>query len=138
MQHASDFSRHNAPAYPADVCDCGAEPIDEHNVWARDQWDKAYSIGNSGQARREAGRRMRKLLSDLHRQCATVWQPIETAPMDGTEVILFYPHVANGFVTAGYFIAATDNFNSHWYADQVNGGASPPTHWMPLPHSPQR
>jgi len=67
----------------------------------------------------------------------TGWQPIETAPMDGTEVILFYEHYLNGgFVTAGYFHVATDDYESHWYADLVNGGASPPTHWMPFPVPP--
>lgn len=66
-----------------------------------------------------------------------VWQPIETAPMDGTEVILFYPHLLNdGFVTAGYWHRATADYESYWYSDLVNGGASPPTHWMPLPPPP--
>lgn len=68
MQHASDCARNNAPAYRADLCDCGAEPSDEHDRWARDQWDKAYSRGNSGQARREAGRHMRRLIADIRRQ----------------------------------------------------------------------
>lgn len=64
------------------------------------------------------------------------WQPIETAPMDGTEIILFYPHMSDGLVTAGYFHVAQDDYESHWYADLVNGGASPPTHWRPLPEPP--
>lgn len=65
------------------------------------------------------------------------WQTIETAPMDGTEVILFYPHYLNGgFVTAGYFSVGGGDYVSHWYSDLVNGGASPPTHWMPLPPPP--
>ena len=65
------------------------------------------------------------------------WQPIETAPMDGTEVVLFYPHLTDaGFVTAGYWYRGGEHYESHWYADLVNGGASPPTHWMPLPAPP--
>lgn len=66
-----------------------------------------------------------------------VWQPIETAPMDGTEVILFYRwYLDGGFVTAGYYHQG-NNSPSFWYADLVNGGASPPTHWMPLPDGPE-
>ena len=65
------------------------------------------------------------------------WAPIETAPMDGTEVILYYPHLLDdGFVTAGYWYRGAEHIEPHWYADLVNGGASDPTHWMPLPPPP--
>ena len=65
------------------------------------------------------------------------WQPIETAPMDGTEVVLYYPcYLDGGFVTAGYWRAGTDVYEPHWYSDLVNGGASPPTKWQPLPQPP--
>ena len=65
------------------------------------------------------------------------WQPIETAPMDGTEVILFYPHLRDeGFVTAGYWDRGSEHYEAHWYSDLVNGGASPPTRWQPLPAPP--
>lgn len=65
------------------------------------------------------------------------WMPIETAPMDGREVLLFYPHLTNeGFVTAGYYYTPDRDYEGHWYADLVNGGASPPSHWMPLPLPP--
>ena len=65
------------------------------------------------------------------------WQPIETAPKDGLEVMLFYPHYTNdGFVTAGYYYRNEGGDGPYWYADLVNGCASPPTHWMPLPPRP--
>ena len=66
------------------------------------------------------------------------WQPIGTAPQDGTEVILFYPHLRDdGFVTAGHYYRNDGGDGPYWYADLVNGGASPPTHWMPLPEPPK-
>ncbi len=106
--HASDCAQNNMPALPAGQCDCGQVTIIP---------PQGLSVG-------------------------FVWQPIETAPMDGTEVILFYPHMSgrtsHGLVTAGYFHIAEDDYASHWYADLVNGGASPPSHWMPLPNPPQR
>jgi hypothetical protein len=65
------------------------------------------------------------------------WQPIETAPKDEKEVILFYRwYLDGGFVTAGYFHVSHEGGESYWYADLVNSGASPPTHWMPLPSPP--
>lgn len=65
-----------------------------------------------------------------------IWQPIETAPMDGREIILYYEHYTDdGFVTAGYFTKGGDGVG-YWYSDLVNGYASPPTQWMPLPTKP--
>jgi hypothetical protein len=71
----------------------------------------------------------------------SVWQPIETAPMDGTHVILFWPFVTDdGLVTSGRWYEPdrhNKTVDGYWYSDIVNGGATPPTHWMPLPPPPQ-
>jgi len=67
---------------------------------------------------------------------ADEWQPIETAPKDGTEVIV----VRSGFkVTVGWFDKKSGWTNptraiSEDY-DQEMGGYEP-THWMPLPKPP--
>ena len=61
------------------------------------------------------------------------WQPIETAPKNGTEIVLV---VTDGFV--GQLA-----FNAHWVRNR-NGGecwsvalpGTTPTHWMPLPDPP--
>ena len=50
------------------------------------------------------------------------WQPIETAPKDGTEVL-----ACNG---SWIFIAACDRFG---WVDFAAGESRSPTHWMPLP-----
>jgi hypothetical protein len=64
------------------------------------------------------------------------WQPIETAPKDGTRVLVFE-------ATYGMAVAAWD---SYWqwvergadYATEVWGnGTIEPTHWMPLPQPPE-
>jgi len=81
------------------------------------------------------------------------WQPIETAPKDGTPIILF-----GGRVTAGHWEAerwpvsaeyhgSTGEYlgqfetgeciEAWWYSE--DGGfdsESQPTHWMPLPPPP--
>mgnify|MGYP003442310506 CR=1 FL=1 len=71
------------------------------------------------------------------------WQPIETAPKDGTEVILFTSHngceIVESFdaVQIGYW----DEGNStaciffrlpSWRCKKIGE----PTHWMPLPTPP--
>jgi hypothetical protein len=59
-----------------------------------------------------------------------VWQPIETAPKDGTSILLAHEHPNNGWV-----MAAARHFAGRWYA---NGGSVVwlSTHWMPLPSPP--
>lgn len=69
------------------------------------------------------------------------WQPIETAPRDGTPVLIYGPRYKN--VTT----ALCDSNALHWWVvDELEDIASdddgdgleamPPTHWMPLPEPP--
>jgi hypothetical protein len=63
-----------------------------------------------------------------------MWQPIETAPKDGTQILL-----AVYFSGAGWGIAAGgwEQKRSHWWSWMFNGGDdAQPTHWMPLPDPP--
>jgi len=66
--------------------------------------------------------------------CATckrpLWQPIETAPRDGTQVILFDQ---DGDILTGNYVAP------YWWIDQfmppmMDGD---PLYWMPLPEPPK-
>jgi hypothetical protein len=73
------------------------------------------------------------------------WQPIETAPKDGTEIIVFHPE---GGVCAAF--CPGDDFDWHCMdgSNTIVGSRSgrsipsmtsfihPPTHWMPLPEPP--
>lgn len=70
------------------------------------------------------------------------WQPVETAPKDGTRVLM----VKLGFqVCIGYWLinhglwATTDPEDypdeETWEAEQL-GSRYYPTHWMPLPEPP--
>ena len=64
------------------------------------------------------------------------WRPIETAPKDRTEVLLFNaneePSVYAGFYEpdGGYW-----SYSESLIQDIV--GESPATHWMPLPELPE-
>jgi hypothetical protein len=65
------------------------------------------------------------------------WRPIDTAPKDGTEIILGSPN----FVTcgkwdnSGFFELNVEFWESEAFGppEQLNA-----THWMPLPHRPAK
>jgi len=70
------------------------------------------------------------------------WQPIETAPKDGTEVLLFgrADWLGNGSDEDApqIIIGVFDDYLEEWssktnnpYSDDIY-----PTHWMPLPSAP--
>lgn len=67
------------------------------------------------------------------------WQPIETAPKDGSQVLLWLPLGSGGQVMIGKWI--TPYFNGdidrtsppRWDVDTEGGKF---THWMPLPEPP--
>lgn len=61
-----------------------------------------------------------------------VWQPIETAPKDGT-VIDIWTTNRGRIVNVAYTL---DDFDGTYYWGCENGGVYEPTHWMPLPDSP--
>jgi hypothetical protein len=77
------------------------------------------------------------------------WQPIETAPKDGTAIILAVPtEHRDGFIVGeGYFAPENLEGGDWWWAgvyhsDYYGGPISemnhwPPSHWQPLPEPPQ-
>lgn len=59
------------------------------------------------------------------------WQPIETAPKDGSEILAFVP---------GLFLGQMVLFWSRdYWREKANcmGLKQPPSHWMPLPSPPK-
>lgn len=68
----------------------------------------------------------------------TKWQPIETAPKDGTRIIGFQK-IPNSYADSGYstfvsIVAYKQNLKL-WDYDDAHGHRYPKhlTHWMPLP-----
>lgn len=64
------------------------------------------------------------------------WQPIETAPKDGTRVLLFVPPYGP---STGHYEPARVNWGpnaSLWVSHSVLNKEAAPTHWMPLPTPP--
>jgi hypothetical protein len=74
--------------------------------------------------------------ADAHDAPQTLWQPIETAPKDGTEIVLWGAcHPRNS--PARYAKDANIGWFSggQWYT-RVGGEHCDATHWMPLPACP--
>jgi hypothetical protein len=75
------------------------------------------------------------------------WQPISTAPTDGTRILLYYPPMKFGRqprTVCGKWEReeAARNPKPHWIYDNMTFGVrdareNPPTHWCPLPPPPE-
>jgi len=74
----------------------------------------------------------------------TDWQPINTAPQDGSRILLYWPtlfnqpHVACGtWQTQRYHVHPRPFWQSdyRWGIERLRD--CPPTYWMPLPEPPQ-
>ncbi len=68
----------------------------------------------------------------------TDWQPIETAPRDGTKIIAWRPAV--GVADTMYYAEYEGLTGGAWH--WADDGDAPhverqPTHWMPLPPPPK-
>lgn len=72
---------------------------------------------------------------------APQWQSIETAPTDGTKLLLLSPFAG---ICVGWFDSDTFakkpkpfwSLISNWRST-TDARAKPPTHWMPLPELPK-
>lgn len=64
------------------------------------------------------------------------WQKIETAPKDGTYILLLCP---SGYTTTPHRIMVgcwIEGYRDDWIDhanDRVTDGGESPTHWLPLP-----
>jgi len=65
------------------------------------------------------------------------WQPIETAPKDGTRIWGWFPHRQECFALSWAFNEYDEDVN--WTLDDEESACrthGKPTHWMPLPAPP--
>jgi uncharacterized protein DUF551 len=69
------------------------------------------------------------------------WQPIETAPRDGTNIMLYYPLKEVNESWEGIVFCYWNKWENNWVwsgrARRTFSRGFQPTHWMPLPEPPE-
>ena len=75
------------------------------------------------------------------------WQPIETAPKDGQDIIVMYMHIETQVVHAAFWMSESDCEDTDevgWWSYEYSEVSRiklddwmTPTHWMPLPSPPE-
>ena len=65
------------------------------------------------------------------------WQPIRTAPRDGTILLLFFQYLGNANKWRKTRMARWDKDGNCWKLEMPGGIGNGPTHWMPLPDEPK-
>jgi hypothetical protein len=63
----------------------------------------------------------------------TRWQPIETAPRDGTEILAWQADESGLHQPSGYYTLV--RWDGRGFSDAESYGSGS-THWMPLPRGP--
>jgi len=77
------------------------------------------------------------------------WQPIETAPKDGTDILVMYIHISTQCVFNAFWIKHEEGLNEPedegWWSyvwSEVGRtlltDKQTPTYWMPLPQPPEK
>ena len=128
------------PQPPADIEERARELAEELNQWLEPavihgmKLDDCVQIAESGThcialALTQAEARGR---TEERERAAGIWQPIETAPKEAKDIILF-----NGWVSIGFFAPYLSQFVPYEHTEDNNIlFTKPPTHWMPLPNPP--
>jgi hypothetical protein len=67
------------------------------------------------------------------------WQPISTAPKDGTQILVYFPQIgvwqvlwSREVFNDGFWCVSDNKFEDR----PLRGWSDEPTHWMPLPDPP--
>ena len=111
-------------------------PCDGTETWEGDVAGTVYAILNASGLRNEDTGELaiaRAEKAEAERDAAR-WQPIETAPRDGTRLWCFWPDAWSEERQAiGWFVSGGED---EYWTDAADSDPNPPTHWMPLPAAP--
>jgi hypothetical protein len=68
-----------------------------------------------------------------------MWLPIETAPKDGTSILIVNNRVRPAMMAVVYWDEDARHVDWRWAVDDADVGyhRDYPTHWMPLPDPPK-
>lgn len=101
---------------------CGSTMIFERIAWA-----KCLSCEATGPVRTPEG----SAIQLWNKRSETRWQSIETAPKDGTPVLVCLPD------ENPYFVWWHDP-TKQWVRTRITDPLKSPTHWLPLPAPPSK
>lgn len=65
------------------------------------------------------------------------WQPIDTAPKDGTPFLAYDSHRQAMFVAKWHHNYSDNPADGYWSNIVGDDDTCHPTHWMPLPKAPK-
>ena len=91
--------------------------------------------------------RFAELVAQHERNNLISWKPIETAPKDGTDVLVMYMHIDTQIVHNAFWLSdegCNDNIVGWWTYEHSEVSRillddwMTPTHWMPLPPEPTK
>lgn len=126
-------------------------PLDERQAETRAKWGQVYELHKAGKSWKDIAKQFSisensaKTMAAKHRKLnniiaipvAKTWQPIETAPKDGTLVLLYWPtSKRNRYVLGSFRKRHERSLYARWIASYPNHWPKP-THWMPLPEPPK-
>ena len=98
------------------------------------EWDHLDGAADGPYWKQEIDNLLSGLAASPGAREAQPWQPIETAPTDGTNVLLWWPFWCKNRPTIGWF---GYKGIQQWIAPEaLDGDGDGPTHWMPLPSPP--
>ena len=129
-----------------------ADAPDAHQVWL-DVGCQHFTVGEYCETKDEAewlAAQLRIALTALQAGAGDGWQHIESAPKDGTKVFVYVPGDSN-YPTAAYYSSKEyfeteygdpDYMDEGWYwsfgyPSDFHEETIEPTHWMPIPESPE-
>ena len=103
-------------------------------VWLKESYDSWGSYGHWYSGNEGGGE------SYTRTDTITQWNPIETAPKDGTVILVWHETVLNQYAAfdvnikkAQWLVEAEE-----WRVEGVGGNVPPNlTHWMPMPNKPR-
>ena len=116
----------------ADVLESRDGLLDKGEAWAMRECARQLSEALTPLIASDDGR------AQAHEQAG--WQPIETAPKDGTWVLVWGPLEAWSSVKAAWYAMNRRIGRAYWKMDgewdDYELADNQPTHWMPLPDPP--
>jgi len=110
---------------------------DGGSFYEAEQYERGAECYDRAEKHRMASVAIEASLASSSSDRGQEWQPIETAPKDGTFVLVYAPNVGEPRVTVGSWDREPDEEGGQrWRDDLFAWDTIEPTHWKTLPEPP--